>query len=132
MPKNYNTKQKNEIEDIINKQAGQHFTAEKICAEIKNCGKNIGISTVYRHLDKMVNEGSLRKYISGAGESACYQQAENCGEHFHLKCTICGKLSHLSCKSLDVIKNHVEDEHGFKIDSCRTVFYGLCKECSGK
>ena len=132
MVKSYNTKQKKELVELIGKKNSLHFTAEEIANEIKNQGKNNGLTTVYRHLEKMVADGLLRKYIAGAGESACYQRAENCGEHFHLKCTCCGKLFHLSCKSLDIISNHVKDEHGFKIDSCRTVFYGLCKECGAE
>jgi len=132
MAKNYNTKQKKQLEEIIEVFESEHFTAEDIFEKIKEQGKNVGLTTIYRHLDKMVNEGALRKYISGSGESACYQKAEKCVEHFHLKCTSCGKLVHLSCKSLDIISHHVESEHGFVIDSCRTVFYGLCKECSLK
>ncbi len=132
MAKIYNTKQKKELEALIESKGHAHFTAEEISNEIKEQGKNIGLTTVYRYLEKMVNEGNLRKYITERGESACYQRAETCNGHFHLKCTLCGKLIHLSCNSLDIINNHVESEHGFMIDSCRTVFYGVCKECGRK
>ena len=129
MAKNYNTKQKTVIEEIIEIMADKHFTAEDILNEAKVQGKNIGLTTVYRHLDKMVAGGTLRKYIAEAGESACYQKAKNCGEHFHLKCTSCGKLFHLSCQKLNVLSQHIDNEHEFLIDAGKTVFYGLCKEC---
>lgn len=128
MPKNYNTKQKQEIEAIINLKKGEHFTCEEICEEIRGKGKAVGLTTVYRHLDKMVKDGALYKYSKEAGESACYQSAEASG-HFHLKCTVCGKLMHLSCKSLESIGAHVKEEHQFKIDPSKTVFFGVCGEC---
>ena len=49
-----------------------------------------------------------------------------------MKCVACGKLEHLSCSHLDGIGEHVAREHGFLIDSSRTVFYGICKECGGR
>ncbi len=130
MPKNYNTKQKKQLEEIIENIGDNHFTAEDVLEKIKTQGKNVGLTTVYRHLDKMVKDGVLRKYLSAAGESACYQAVGSCGEHFHLKCTKCGKLFHLSCKSLDIINDHVLNEHGFSIDPSKTVFFGVCKECA--
>lgn len=130
MSKNYNTKQKTAIEEIIENRKNSHFTAEEILNEIKGQGKNIGLTTVYRHLEKLVNSGALRKYVAEAGESACYQKTENCGEHFHLKCTACGKLFHLSCEKLNSISKHIDDEHEFLIDAGKTVFYGLCRECN--
>ena len=132
MPKNYNTKQKTAIEQLIENKGNQHFTADDLLNEIKEQGKNVGLTTVYRHLEKLVKSGALRKYVAEAGESACYQRAENCGEHFHLKCTSCGKLFHLSCQKLDGISKHIDDEHQFSVDIGKTVFYGLCRECGTK
>ena len=132
MPRTYNTRQKDEISAIIDRQEGRHFTAEEICEALKQNGGHVGLSTVYRHLERLVNEGNLRKYVSNAGESACYQAARGCREHFHLKCIVCGKLEHLSCSFLDDIGHHLAEEHGFSIDPSRTVFYGICKECEKK
>lgn len=132
MPRRYHTRQKDEIVKAIEQASGAHFTAEEIAAHLKSEGSTIGLSTVYRQLDALVKEGALRRYAAGAGESACYQAAEDCGEHFHLKCIECGRLEHLSCAHLDGIRAHVAQEHGFWIDSSRTVFYGLCRTCGGK
>ncbi|MBE7092167.1 MAG: transcriptional repressor [Clostridiales bacterium] len=129
MAKNYNTKQKHAINKAIFSIKDGHFTCEDICLKLNQTGENVGLTTVYRYIKKMVEEGKLRKYNSGAGESVCYQLMDNCGEHFHLKCFKCGKLVHLSCESLEIISKHVEDHHGFFIDPSKTVFYGTCAEC---
>lgn len=130
MPRSYNTKQKDEIIAAVRERGDGHFTAEEICLSLKENG--VGLSTVYRHLDRLVKDGVLRKYVSGAGESACYQLLGGCGEHFHLKCVVCGKLEHLSCSHLDGIRHHVLEEHGFSVDPGRTVFYGVCAACKEK
>lgn len=130
MAKNYNTKQKQAVEETVFLIKQGHFTCEDVCLKLKQAGKNAGLTTVYRHLDKMVRDGFLRKYASSSGESACYQVIKNCGEHFHLKCVCCGKLVHLACESLNTINAHVKAEHGFFIDPAKTVFYGTCKECA--
>ncbi len=132
MPRRYHTRQKDEILQKIKEKGDLHFTAEEIATSLKVSGSGIGLSTVYRQLDAMVREGVLRKYLSSAGQSACYQSTGSCGEHFHLKCISCGKLEHLSCTHLDGISEHVAKQHGFLIDSSRTVFYGICKECGEK
>ena len=129
MRKSYNTKQKDLIEQAVEKIGDNHFNAEQIFSQLKAENLTIGISTVYRHLDKLVSDGKIQKLATITGQSACYQK-KNCAEkHFHLKCTACGALEHLSCEKLMGINKHVADQHGFKIDSSKTVFYGLCKDC---
>lgn len=85
MPRSYHTKQKDEILQVIKQKGDTHFTAEEIAVSLKNAGSTIGLSTVYRQLDTMVKEGTLRKYLSSAGESACYQVSESCRRAFSFK-----------------------------------------------
>lgn len=129
MKKSYNTKQKDCILSAIQKMGDNHFTAEQILESLKAEKLSIGVSTVYRHLDKLCAEGELQRLATLSDKGACYQ-AKNCTQkHFHLKCVKCGGLEHLSCEKLTMISQHVEREHDFVIDSSKTVFYGLCRNC---
>lgn len=132
MKKNYNTKQKDKIIEVINRFDNRHFTAEQVFKALKEDNASIGISTVYRHLDKLAVAGEVQKLASIAGESACYQRKGCADNHFHLKCINCGSLEHLSCEKLMDISKHVALEHDFIIDSSKTVFYGLCHNCQGE
>lgn len=127
MKRSYNTKQKDSIMLAIDSFGEKHFTAEDIF-RILASDSGVGVSTIYRHLDKLAGEGKIQKYFL-EGQGACYQKKECKEKHFHLKCTKCGRLEHLSCDNLKKISSHVLDEHGFEIDSARTVFYGVCREC---
>ena len=110
-----------------------HMTAEDIAEALKNEHAAVSAATIYRQLDKLVSAGLVRKYVSSPEEPACFQFADNtsaaCASHFHLKCTSCGKLFHVTCPYLDRIETHILSHHGFAVDNTRTVLYGICESC---
>ncbi len=131
----YKTKQKEILLDYLRQHSSSHLTAGEISAHLRESGSPVGTSTVYRRLDKLVSEGLVRKYIVDETSPACYQYIDadcRCREHFHLKCTVCGKLIHLDCSLLQKIAAHVEENHGFVIDNTKTLLYGVCAECREK
>ena len=92
----YNTKQGELILNLLKSSGGRHLTAEDISHILGERGCPVGKATVYRHLEKMLREGSVRKFVLHDGESACYQyvgDSADCCNHYHLKCSECGKLS---------------------------------------
>ena len=77
--------------------------------------------------------GCLKYNVDGTS-SACFEYLgaeEHCHKTscFHCKCEKCGKLIHLHCEDVVKLEQHLMDSHGFRMDPCRTVFYGLCEEC---
>lgn len=128
----YKTKQKDEITRCLSSFGEEHFTAADVVARLAGAGSAIGQATVYRTIDRLAASGELRKYIVDGSTAACYQNSggkTGCREHFHLKCEVCGRLIHVECDELAKIALHMEKEHGFAVDSSKTVFYGICREC---
>lgn len=131
-PTDYKTKQKETILSFFLKNKDRHLTAAEIVRHINESGENVGTATVYRYLDKLVSNGIIRKYFLDDKSGACYQyieKNENCHEHFHLKCIVCGELLHIDCSHLKSISEHVFSHHEFRVDNSRTVLYGRCKNC---
>lgn len=131
----YQTRQSKRILDELRKNKERHLTAEEIYLRLKASGEGVGQTTVYRHLEKLCEEGTVRKYLSGNGSSACFQfveQGAQCHAHYHLKCTACGKLIHAECAFFNELSEHIQAEHGFAMDGSKTVFYGLCAACAEK
>lgn len=126
----YKTKQSEIVLEYLKENSDSHLTANEIAMALS--GKNVGKTTVYRHLEKLCRDGAVRKYILEEGDSACYQYIgdSSCHSHFHLKCLNCNKLLHLECDHLSEIETHINAHHNFKVDSSRTVFYGICEECA--
>lgn len=113
---------------------GVHITASDVCNYFKEQGAAIGQSTVYRQLESLVDEGLINKYIIDANSPACFEYiGDDCHKDgevcYHCKCEKCGKLIHLKCDELFRIQDHLYEEHRFRLDPKRTVFYGVCEKC---
>ena len=129
----YNTKQKEQITSLLRSAGSVHMTADDIVSRLSESGISVGKSTVYRHLEKLTEQGVVRRFFVEEGVSACYQfigENAECTEHYHLKCSVCGKLLHVECEYLDEVASHIFEHHGFVISNEKTVLYGICDKCS--
>ena len=128
MRADYITKQRKAVIDCLRENGLNHITALDIASLLKNRGVKIGTATVYRWLDKLVADGTVKKYITEDG--ACYQYTgDGCKNHFHLKCLSCGRLFHVDCEFLENLAPHILEHHKFTVDNMRTVVYGTCENC---
>ena len=129
----YNTKQKEAVLACLKELSEGHVNAADIAKHLAKAGSKVGLTTIYRQLDKLVDEGTVKKFVT-EGSSACYQYVGDghCGEHFHLKCESCGKLIHLKCRTFDRLSDHILQEHGFLSNPGRTTLYGVCSDCRPK
>lgn len=133
----YKTKQRDELLEYVKGTKGSHFTVEDVTNHFRSRGISIGTATIYRAIEKMLSEHIVSKYIIDEHSAACFEytakeEEQHNENHFHLKCENCGKLIHLVCSELNSIGDHILKEHGFSIDSFRTVFYGTCQECKNE
>lgn len=130
----YKTKQSRELLTYLRTTKGTHITAADVVAYFENQGKRIGLATVYRQLERLVDGGLVNKYYLAQGGGAQFEyvdKEEDCAPLcFHCKCQQCGTLFHLDCESLTHIQSHLLAGHGFTLDPIRTVFYGTCQSCS--
>lgn len=127
----YITKQGQLIKDFLKNNSGRHFSADEVYFVLMSNGEQIGKTTVYRQLERLSDEGTARKFLSGTNGACCYQFADPdvCHNHYHLKCSKCGELLHVECDFLDKLSEHIYDDHKFTIDGSKTVLYGLCENC---
>ena len=129
----YNTKQRNEILDYLKNNAARHLSVDDITIALSSLGISVGKTTIYRYMDKLVNEGRVRKYFVSNSKSACYEYIgdnTDCKMHYHFKCTNCGHLLHVDCDMLDCVFKHMNSDHGFVVDGTKTVIYGMCAGCA--
>ena len=130
--KTYNTRRKVIILEMLKNNKNKHLTVDDMLFILTAQKVSVSRATLYRYLDVLVQTGDVKKYIVSETDKACYQYVDDgnsCKEHFHLMCIECGKLQHLECSHINEIINHVENDHKFKVDPGRVVFYGLCEEC---
>lgn len=129
----YRTKQREAILSFLKNSNATHLTIDDVTDYMKLQGEKVGRTTIYRYMEKLANQGILRKYFIEEGAGACYQYVdggEQCHEHYHLKCLKCSRLLHIECDFLSGLEKHILEHHMFQVDNTKTVFYGLCCECS--
>ena len=125
----YITKQKDIINDLI-KNKKTEFTIKEIYNDLN---KKIGLTTIYRLVDKLIEEKKLNKTIS-KDNTTYYQYLEECNEenHFYLKCENCGNLEHVDCDCIEDLTNHILKKHKFKLNKDHIIINGICKKCIKK
>lgn len=128
----YNTRQKEKLLSYLISNKDEHTNVAGISAYLAAEGTPVGTATIYRQLDRLVDQGLVRRYSIDGKTGACYQYVDSdagCHQHFHLKCKNCGRLIHTDCDHLSEINEHMLQHHGFTVDSSMTVFYGICADC---
>ena len=121
----YNTKQKDIILELIKKK-NTDFTIKEIDSELE--GK-IGLTTIYRLIDKLVATGVISKDSKGN-----YQYLGKCDKenHFYIKCESCGRLEHVDCDCITELWNHIFEKHKFLPTKEQVVINGICAKCDRK
>lgn len=125
------------ILDVLS-QAEEHLSAEDIYMKIHPVNPAIGLTSIYRTLDILVNIGLVHKFDFGHGR-ARYELAEGPKgkrHHHHLVCTGCGRVidyTDFIDEELALLKKTEEGlskKYNFRIDNHLIQFYGLCEICS--
>lgn len=130
----YRTKQRERLISFLSAHPGEHCTVLDIENFFRGENDPISLATIYRQLDRMVEEGLVVRYATEPGERACFEyigphaegERESC---FHTRCEVCGKMIHLHCDELAQVQQHILQEHDFQLDPRRTTLYGVCNEC---
>jgi len=127
------------ILQVLDESKG-HLSAEDIYIKVHDIYPAIGLTTVYRTLELLVNMGLVAKFDFGDGR-ARYELTHGSKipvHHHHLVCTKCGRIINYT----DFIDEEVElfkrtekilsKKHNFDIKNHTVQFYGLCDKCSSK
>ncbi len=91
-----------------------------------------GKSSLYRLTEALCREGVLRRFRDQGMDAAAFQYVgddSHCHTHLHLKCAACERLIHLECALGNQLLDHIEEHHGFAVDSRESVLLGLCADC---
>lgn len=136
MPTSYKTAGRTRLLAHLAEHPDRHVTVDELAAELTASAapsdKPIGKSTLYRQLGELCAEGIVRKYRSDGQSAFVYQYlgTGDCGCHFHLKCVVCGSVTHLDCPLGEELMAHIHSDHRFRVDGGRSILYGCCDGCA--
>ena len=117
------TKQRQGILSILS-GSGTHMTADQVFDAVRRTFPNIGKGTVYRNLNLMADNGTIRR-LHFPGQPVKFDP--NTYHHQHMLCVKCGRISDIG----DVGPNEIKKLAGAgnEIIDHTIILYVICKEC---
>ena len=120
------TRQRAAVDQILS-HLEEFRTAQQIHDVLRHQGDSVGLTTVYRTLQAMVESGELDALRTDDGETA-YRRCSR-GHHHHLVCRSCGRTVEVSGPAVERWASAVADEHGFRDVSHDLEIFGTCGNC---
>ena len=125
---NRNTRQRAAVVAVFDELEGFH-SAQEVHARMRAAGDTIGLSTVYRAVQSLVEDGRLDSIRTDSGE-VVYRRCSS-QHHHHLVCRSCGRTVEVAGPAVERWADRVADDHGF-VDVSHTLdIFGTCSACVG-
>ncbi len=121
-----NSKQKNIIIASV-KKLGNHPTADEVFTEARKLLPGVSLSTVYRNLAILSENGELLSITNLSSET---HYDHNTHRHFHVYCTECGKVGDIKISEKNMKALFPDQYNGFQISGFSVTFSGTCNNCS--
>jgi Fur family transcriptional regulator, ferric uptake regulator len=121
------TKQAEALASVLDSLPG-FWSAQQIHAELRSRGERIGLTTVYRHL-QVLSEDGLLDTIRDAGGETLYRRCRSAVHHHHLICRICGTSVEVEGRAVEQWAEKVAAEAGFTAVDHTVELFGLCPRC---
>lgn len=87
-------------------------------------GSSIDISTIYRTVEALEQEGLVHHVHLGHGPAVLHLSDHS--EHHHLTCHVCGRTVDLPIDEVRELTESLGRRHGFEIDSAHFALIGRC------
>jgi Fur family zinc uptake transcriptional regulator/Fur family ferric uptake transcriptional regulator len=112
-------------------EASVYMGPREIWDHLKKRFKKLGLPTVYRNLEELVEAGVISR-IFHPNRQLYYFLCERHHHHHHFICIACGKVQDLDFCAAEKLDREVSKKYGGKILSHMLQVNGLCGSCSDK
>jgi Fur family transcriptional regulator, ferric uptake regulator len=123
------TRQAEALSAALDRLAG-FASAQQIHAELRRSGERIGLTTVYRHLQVLSEDGRVDTIRDDNGE-ILYRRCRTSAHHHHLTCRSCGRSVEVEGSAVERWAEQVAAEAGFTQVDHTVELFGSCPECAG-
>lgn len=123
------TRQRTAVADLLGRVDGFR-SAQDLHELLRREGSPVGLTTVYRHLQALVDAGEVDVLRSGDGE-AVYRRCGTAEHHHHLVCRLCGRSVEIDGPEVEDWLGRVATKHGFREVTHSLELFGTCAPCAG-
>ncbi|GAA0401322.1 transcriptional repressor [Acrocarpospora corrugata] len=106
-------------------------SAQDIFTEMRSDGAKIGLTTVYRALQALNDDGRVDVLRTDEGE-AVYRACASDLHHHHLVCRRCGRTEEVAGPDVERWAEAIAAEHGFADITHTVEVFGTCASCTGR
>lgn len=121
------------ILEVLSQSPDRHLTAEEIYELVKGDYPEIGLATVYRTIQLLLELGLIDKINLDDGyvryEIGKMGEDDSKHHHHHLICLECGNVSSFEDDLLDRLEERIKETISFKVTDHEVKLYGYCKNC---
>jgi Fur family transcriptional regulator, ferric uptake regulator len=111
------------------RSSGRFRTAQEIYSELRQSGARVGLTTVYRHLQKLADSGVIHA-VQTASRQTAYRQCSTTSPHHHLICVGCGAGVEITGSETDDWVESLAVRLGYTDVSHSLEIRGLCPACA--
>ena len=112
---------------LLDESDRHDWSLEDITAALAARGVEADFSTVYRAVQRAVEEGSVRRLELG-GSGARFEAASD--DHDHIQCERCGAIDAVSASVVSQAIPEVERLTGYQVSGRQLLFRGICPRCA--
>jgi Fur family transcriptional regulator, ferric uptake regulator len=121
------TRQAEAVASVLDRLPG-FCSAQQIHAELRKRGDQVGLTTVYRHLQVLSETGRIDAIRDSTGE-ILYRRCRSDAHHHHLTCRNCGKSVEVEGRAVEHWAEQVANQAGFTEVGHTVELFGLCPDC---
>ena len=131
MSKTYQTDGRRELLAFLRQNADRPLSIDEILTALP-AEHAPARSSVYRLMTRLVEEGTVRRFVRGNSRQFTYQWLGSaaCHTHLHLKCVDCGRLVHLDRETSAFVQERLLRANRFAVDDPATMLFGRCERCA--
>lgn len=124
-----NTRQRGEVLALL-EATDDFLTPQQLHDHLRGRGAKVGLTTVYRTLQLLVDAGEIDTMRLPTGE----QLFRRCGRshHHHLVCRACGTTVEVEGPAVERWADKLAGEHGFTDVSHTLEIFGTCPRCASR
>lgn len=104
-----------------------HLTSLQVYEEIRGRLPAVNQSTVYRALERLVDNGKVS--VSDMGTHAAVYELLADGLHHHLVCQKCQRVMTIGHEDVEAFFDALQEKNHFHIVTNHLILFGICESC---
>jgi Fur family ferric uptake transcriptional regulator len=106
------------------------LSAQEIFDDLRRARRPVGIASVYRALEVLVDLRLVKRVDAGDGISRFEPAPTDGDHHHHLVCRDCGKVEAFTDPRLEHTIDRIAGGLGYSVEEHEVVLTGACADCA--